>query len=142
MARRWRRKPGTTMDEVVKAVKRVTDIMGEISAASAEQSSGIEEINLAVTQMDAGTQQNAALVEQAAAAAQSLDDQARALKQMVGKFVLGASAGASGGVGSLWVGYAVSMRVGFHGTCFVFGLFALPLSGRAARSLRAKRVST
>lgn len=79
---------GATMDEVVKAVKRVTDIMGEISAASAEQSSGIEEINLAVTQMDAGTQQNAALVEQAAAAAQSLDDQAHALKQLVGKFQL------------------------------------------------------
>ena len=79
---------GTTMEEVVKAVKRVTDIMGEISAASAEQSSGIEEINLAVTQMDAGTQQNAALVEQAAAAAQSLDDQAHALKQLVGKFQL------------------------------------------------------
>ncbi|QDQ84700.1 methyl-accepting chemotaxis protein [Paraburkholderia megapolitana] len=79
---------GQTMDEVVKAVKRVTDIMGEISAASAEQSAGIEEINLAVTQMDAGTQQNAALVEQATAAARSLDDQARALKQMVGKFSL------------------------------------------------------
>jgi len=79
---------GATMEEVVKAVKRVTDIMGEISAASAEQSSGIEEINLAVTQMDAGTQQNAALVEQAAAAAQSLDDQAHALKQLVGKFQL------------------------------------------------------
>ncbi|GAB7521663.1 methyl-accepting chemotaxis protein [Paraburkholderia sp. 2C] len=79
---------GQTMDEVVKAVKRVTDIMGEISAASAEQSSGIEEINLAVSQMDAGTQQNAALVEQATAAAQSLDDQARALKEMVGRFRL------------------------------------------------------
>jgi methyl-accepting chemotaxis protein len=79
---------GQTMDEVVKAVKRVTDIMGEISAASAEQSSGIEEINLAVSQMDAGTQQNAALVEQATAAAKSLDDQARALKGMVGKFRL------------------------------------------------------
>lgn len=79
---------GATMDEVVRAVKRVTDIMGEISAASAEQSSGIEEINHAVTQMDAGTQQNAALVEQAAAAAQSLDDQAHALKLLVGKFVL------------------------------------------------------
>ncbi|HEY4351218.1 MAG TPA: methyl-accepting chemotaxis protein [Paraburkholderia sp.] len=79
---------GQTMDEVVKAVKRVTDIMGEISAASAEQSSGIEEINLAVSQMDAGTQQNAALVEQATAAAKSLDDQARALKEMVGKFRL------------------------------------------------------
>ncbi|MGH8779437.1 methyl-accepting chemotaxis protein [Paraburkholderia sp.] len=79
---------GQTMDEVVKAVKRVTDIMGEISAASAEQSAGIEEINLAVTQMDAGTQQNAALVEEATAAARSLDDQARALKQLVGKFRL------------------------------------------------------
>jgi methyl-accepting chemotaxis protein len=79
---------GATMSDVVKAVKRVTDIIGEISAASAEQSSGIEEINLAVTQMDAGTQQNAALVEQATAAAQSLDDQAHALKRLVGKFQL------------------------------------------------------
>ncbi|WP_341314854.1 methyl-accepting chemotaxis protein [Paraburkholderia sp. IMGN_8] len=79
---------GQTMDEVVKAVKRVTDIMGEISAASSEQSAGIEEINLAVTQMDSGTQQNAALVEQATAAARSLDDQARGLKLMVGKFRL------------------------------------------------------
>ncbi len=77
---------GQTMDEVVKAVKRVTDIMGEISAASSEQSAGIEEINLAVTQMDSGTQQNAALVEEAAAAARSLDEQARGLKVMVGKF--------------------------------------------------------
>ncbi len=79
---------GQTMDEVVKAVKRVTDIMGEISAASAEQSSGIEEINLAVSQMDAGTQQNAALVEQATAAARALDDQAQALKTAVAKFSL------------------------------------------------------
>ncbi|AME26867.1 methyl-accepting chemotaxis protein [Burkholderia sp. PAMC 26561] len=79
---------GATMEEVVKAVKRVTDIMEEISAASAEQSSGLEEINHAVTQMDAGTQQNAALVEQATAAAQSLDDQAHALKHLVGKFQL------------------------------------------------------
>ena len=66
----------------------MTDIMGEISAASAEQKTGIEEIGDAVTQMDAGTQQNAALVEEAAAAAQSLDDQARALKSLVGKFQL------------------------------------------------------
>lgn len=82
---------GATMDEVVKAVSRVTDIMGEISAASEEQSTGIEEVNRAVTQMDAGTQQNAALVEQAAAAARSLDDQARALKGLVGKFHLAAA---------------------------------------------------
>ena len=79
---------GQTMDEVVKAVKRVTDIMGEISAASSEQSTGIEEVNRAVTQMDAGTQQNAALVEEATAAARSLDDQAQALKRPVGKFKL------------------------------------------------------
>jgi methyl-accepting chemotaxis protein len=79
---------GQTMDEIVRAVKRVTDIMGEISAASSEQSAGIEAINLAVTQMDSGTQQNAALVEQATAAARSLDDQARGLKAMVGKFRL------------------------------------------------------
>lgn len=81
---------GQTMDQVVKAVKRVTDIIGEISAASTEQSSGIEEINVAVSQMDASTQQNAALVEEATAAARSLDDQAHALKTMVGKFRLGA----------------------------------------------------
>jgi len=79
---------GATMEEVVRAVRRVTDIMGEISAASAEQKSGIEAIGHAVSQMDAGTQQNAALVEEAAAAAQSLDDQARALKDLVGKFHL------------------------------------------------------
>ncbi|WP_116141414.1 methyl-accepting chemotaxis protein [Trinickia diaoshuihuensis] len=79
---------GQTMDEVVKAVKRVTDIMGEISAASSEQSAGIEEVNRAVTQMDAGTQQNAALVEEATAAARSLDDQAQALKRLVGQFKL------------------------------------------------------
>ncbi|TKC80338.1 methyl-accepting chemotaxis protein [Trinickia terrae] len=79
---------GQTMDEVVKAVKRVTDIMGEISAASSEQSAGIDEIGRAVTQMDSSTQQNAALVEEATAAARSLDDQAKTLKRLVGKFKL------------------------------------------------------
>lgn len=79
---------GETMGEVVKAVKRVNDIIGEITAASHEQRAGIEEINRAVTQMDAGTQQNAALVEEATAAAQSLDDQAKTLKRLVGKFRL------------------------------------------------------
>ncbi|WP_010104258.1 methyl-accepting chemotaxis protein, partial [Burkholderia oklahomensis] len=83
---------GRTMDEVVRAVKRVTDIMGEISAASNEQSSGIDAIERAVTQMDAGTQQNAALVEEAAAAARSLDEQAQMLKAMVGRFHLPAHA--------------------------------------------------
>jgi methyl-accepting chemotaxis protein len=71
---------------VVNAVKRVTDIMGEISAASTEQSQGIEQVNRAITQMDETTQQNAALVEQAAAAAESLQDQAASLSQAVAVF--------------------------------------------------------
>ena len=74
---------GTTMDEIVQAVRRVTDIMGEISAASEEQSGGIEQVNRAVVQMDEVTQQNAALVEQAAAAAASLEDQTRQLQTVV-----------------------------------------------------------
>ncbi len=79
---------GVTMAEIVDAVKRVTDIMGEISAASEEQSSGIEQVNQGVTQMDQVTQQNAALVEQAAAAAESLEEQARNLNDAVGTFRL------------------------------------------------------
>ena len=74
---------GSTMDEIVQAVRRVTDIMGEISAASEEQSGGIEQVNRAVVQMDEVTQQNAALVEQAAAAAASLEDQTRQLQAVV-----------------------------------------------------------
>ncbi|MPV69891.1 methyl-accepting chemotaxis protein [Burkholderia sp. BE17] len=74
---------GTTMDEIVQAVRRVTDIMGEISAASEEQSTGIEQVNRAVGQMDSVTQQNAALVEQAAAAAASLEEQTRQMKTIV-----------------------------------------------------------
>ena len=81
---------GTTMDEIVESVKRVTDIMGEISAASQEQTAGIEQINQAITQMDEVTQQNAALVEQAAAAAESLQDQAANLSQVVSVFKLDA----------------------------------------------------
>ncbi|QVN17315.1 methyl-accepting chemotaxis protein [Burkholderia pyrrocinia] len=74
---------GSTMDEIVQAVRRVTDIMGEISAASDEQSTGIEQVNRAVGQMDSVTQQNAALVEQAAAAAASLEEQTRQMKAIV-----------------------------------------------------------
>lgn len=84
---------GTTMDEIVIAVKRVTDIMSEISAASHEQSSGIEQVNQAVTQMDEVTQQNAALVEEAAAAAESMSDQAQALTQAISVFKLSGGAG-------------------------------------------------
>ncbi|SAL27515.1 methyl-accepting chemotaxis sensory transducer [Caballeronia udeis] len=77
---------GKTMSEIIGAVKRVTDIMGEISAASSEQSSGIDQVSHAVTQMDEATQQNAALVEQASAAAQSLEQQALSLKDAVSVF--------------------------------------------------------
>ncbi|MBV8273370.1 MAG: PAS domain-containing protein [Cupriavidus sp.] len=77
---------GATMDEIVQAVKRVTDIMGEISSASAEQSAGIEQVSAAVTQMDDVTQQNAALVEQAAAAAGSLEEQADRLRESISTF--------------------------------------------------------
>ena len=79
---------GSTMDEVVASVRRVTDIMGEITAASVEQSAGIEQVNQAIAQMDEVTQQNAALVEEAAAAAHSLQDQAGSLAQVVGVFRL------------------------------------------------------
>jgi methyl-accepting chemotaxis protein len=79
---------GVTMDEVVASVKRVTDIMSEIANASQEQSAGIEQVNLSIIEMDSMTQQNAALVEQAAAAAQSLQDQASELAHVVSIFKL------------------------------------------------------
>jgi methyl-accepting chemotaxis protein len=79
-------KAGTTMSEVVNSVRRVTDIMAEITAASHEQSTGIEQVNQAIAQMDEVTQQNAALVEEAAAAAASLEDQASNLSELVDVF--------------------------------------------------------
>ena len=81
-------KAGKTMEEVVNSVRRVTDIMAEISAASVEQSSGIEQVNQAITQMDDVTQQNAALVEEAAAAAESLEEQAQQLTTLISTFRL------------------------------------------------------
>ncbi|WP_175839576.1 methyl-accepting chemotaxis protein [Burkholderia arboris] len=89
---------GKTMSDVTQAVARVTDIMGEIAAASAEQSRGIDQVNLTITQMDETTQQNAALVEQAAAASKSLEAQGRELSETVAAFRMpsGANATASG----------------------------------------------
>ncbi|MCP3723042.1 methyl-accepting chemotaxis protein [Paraburkholderia sp. CNPSo 3272] len=84
---------GRTMTEIIAAVQRVTDIMGEIAAASQEQSGGIDQVARAVTQMDEVTQQNAALVEEAAAAAQSLEDQAGRLREAVAVFNLEDAAG-------------------------------------------------
>ena len=77
---------GSTMQDIVSSVKRVTDIMAEISSASAEQSAGIEQVNSAIGRMDEATRQNAALVEQAAAAAASLQDEAAALSGVVSVF--------------------------------------------------------
>ena len=79
---------GQTMQEIVDSVKRVTDIMAEITAASQEQTTGIEQVSQAITQMDQVTQQNAALVEEAAAAAASLQEQAQNLSVAVGAFKL------------------------------------------------------
>ena len=79
---------GATMDEIVKSVQHVTNIMAEISSASHEQTSGIEQINQAVAQMDQVTQQNAALVEEAAAASESMQEQAAHLAQVVSVFTL------------------------------------------------------
>ena len=79
---------GKTMQEIVGSVQRVTDIIGEISAAASEQSDGIGQVNTSVVQLDQMTQQNAALVEESAAAAESLKDQANKLAQVVGTFKL------------------------------------------------------
>jgi methyl-accepting chemotaxis protein len=82
---------GATMDEVVESIKRVTNIMAEISASSLEQSRGIEQVNQAIMEMDDVTQQNAALVEQAAAAAGSMQDQAADLNEVVSMFMIDGS---------------------------------------------------
>jgi methyl-accepting chemotaxis protein len=82
---------GKTLEEIVGAVKKVTDIVAEIAAASREQSSGIEQVNRAVMAMDETTQQNAALVEEAAAASQAIVEQTQSLTNMVGRFNVGGS---------------------------------------------------
>jgi len=79
---------GTTMEEVVRSIQRVTDIMGEISAASSEQSMGVSQVGEAMTNMDQATQQNAALVDEMAAAAASLRSQAQDLVRSVSVFKL------------------------------------------------------
>ena len=99
---------GSTMDEIVTSVQRVTDIMNEISTASREQEAGIEQINEAISQMDTVTQQNAALVEEAAAAAASMQEQAGKLAAAVSVFKLEPGAGA----GAAPARYAATPRVG------------------------------
>ncbi len=80
---------GQTLGEIVNSVRKVSDIIAEIAAASSEQSAGIEQVNKAITQLDEVTQQNAALVEEAAAASESMDDQARSLNEMMSFFETG-----------------------------------------------------
>jgi methyl-accepting chemotaxis protein len=87
------------MGEVVASIKRVTDIMGEISAASVEQSAGVAQVGEAVTNMDQATQQNAALVEEMAAAASSLRSQAQELVQTVAVFKLSGGHAGTGHAG-------------------------------------------
>ena len=82
---------GATMQEIVQGITRVTDVMAEITSASAEQALGIEQVNAAITQMDDVTQQNAALVEEAAAAAASMQDQASSLAELVHTFKVDAA---------------------------------------------------
>jgi len=83
------RNAGATIEELVVSVRSVTQIMSEISAASGEQEAGIEQVNQAIAQMDTVTQQNAALVEEAAAATEALKEQARRLAESVSVFRLG-----------------------------------------------------
>ena len=83
------------MEEIVSSIRRVTDIMSEITAASVEQSQGIEQVNLAITQMDEVTQQNAALVEEAAAAAEALEEQAQNLSVSVATFKVDEGSGST-----------------------------------------------
>ncbi len=90
---------GATMTEVVASIKRVTDLMGEISAASSEQSAGVAKVGQAVAEMDSNTQQNAALVEEMAASAEGLKNQAHALVQTVSVFQLGGKSAAKAAPG-------------------------------------------
>ena len=83
---------GKTLEDILGSVKRVADIVAEIAAASSEQASGIDQVNAAVSQMDEMTQQNAALVEESAAAAHALEDQSRELNRLMGFFNTGAAA--------------------------------------------------
>ncbi|UYC10296.1 methyl-accepting chemotaxis protein [Xanthomonas sp. CFBP 8445] len=116
---------GKTMHEIVASVQRVTDIMGEISAASQEQSAGIEQVNQTVTQMDETTQQNAALVEEATAAARSMEEQAGQLSQAVAVFKIEANGG-----------HAVQQTVASTPVRAVARSAAKPAAKPAARSVR------
>ena len=89
-------KSGQTLDEIVRSVKKVSDLVAEIDAAGREQTSGIEQVNRAVTQMDQATQENAALVEEITAASKAVAEQAQQLNEMMARYrVLGSSSRAA-----------------------------------------------
>ena len=113
---------GATMQEIVDSVKRVTDIMGEISVSSKEQTDGIQQVNQAINQMDEVTQQNAALVEEAAAAAGSLHDQADHLAHVVSVFK----------VDGLPTAAAVPNSLGIKGSASTGGSSVMPLARKPA----------
>jgi methyl-accepting chemotaxis protein len=102
---------GATMEQVVSSIRRVTDIVAEIASASAEQSAGIEQVNRAVGDMDASTQHNAALVEQSAAAATSLQEQASRLAGTVSVFRLDGHTGAAAPAPASWPAAAAAIPV-------------------------------
>src|ERR1700759_4637882 len=87
---------GQTLEQIVLSVKKVSDIVAEIAAASRQQSSGIEQVNKAVMQMDAMTQQNAPLVEEATAASEAMTSQARTLNDMMARYRMADATGQSG----------------------------------------------
>ena len=134
---------GTTMEEVVDSIRRVHDIMGEITAASQEQSEGIEQVNQAVIQMDQVTQQNAALVEEAAAAAESLQGESVNLTDVVGVFKLEASqlslaANSRSGAASSQNKLAVVQKVERRGHSRAQNVTRLPSTSMAAAPERVK----
>ena len=96
----WSTQSGHTLEQIVGSVKKVTDIVAEIAAASREQSAGIEQVNRAVMQMDELTQQNAALVEEATASSQAMSEQARELDEMMSRYRVAAAAGPIAAMGS------------------------------------------
>ncbi|MEO7494953.1 MAG: methyl-accepting chemotaxis protein [Massilia sp.] len=126
---------GATMQLIVTSVRSVTDIMGEISTASHEQTAGIEQINLAITQMDEVTQQNAALVEEAAAAAASLQDQASSLAELMSAFTLDAQASSP-------VSARASSPRFAHASMPVNAATSTPASARATMPARAPAKSS
>jgi methyl-accepting chemotaxis protein len=138
---------GQTLEHIVSSVKKVSDIVAEIAAASREQSAGIDQVNKAVMQMDEMTQQNAALVEQASAASQAMAEQANTLKDMMGRYQVGGTASGGWASSSGASGSAHSSSSGAHsgssGSSSAFAKSAAKsVAKSAASSARPERRSS